>query len=118
MPLNPQQALALTEFTDYNKLIKEYLDEFAYRVLFDPTNASVSDFTPTAAQRTFILAVWNETRPDVLTKLAKIVKFIAVDTVNTATEVINLLRAGSVATTNVVFGVFKTEIPKLVTEEP
>ena len=118
MPLTPEQSLQLSAFTDFQPLVGEYLDEFLYRVLFDPTNASVSDFTPTAAQRTYILEVWNGSRPDVLPKLTKIIKFIAVDTVDTAAQVVQLLRAGSTGTTTVVYNVFKAEIPKLVAELP
>ena len=118
MPLTPEQSLQLSTFTDFQPLVGEYLDEFLYRVLFDPTDASVSDFTPTAAQRTYILEVWDGTRPDVLPKVAKIIKFIAVDTTNTAGQVIQLLRAGTTGTTTAVYNVFKTEIPKLVAELP
>ena len=100
MALTPEQALALSNFTDYNTLIQEYLDEFSYRVLFDPSDSSVSDFTPTTAQRAYILEVWNGTRPDAVVKLAKIIKYIAVDTLNTAAQVIQLLRAGSTGTTD------------------
>lgn len=119
MPLTPEQSLALsTNFTDFSPLVGEYLDEFLYRVLFDPTDASVSDFTPTAPQRAYILEVWNGQRPDVLPKMTKIIKFIAVDATNTAVQVIQLLRAGTAGTTTAVYNVFKTEIPKLVAELP
>ena len=118
MALTPEQALALSSFTDYNTLIQEYLDEFNYRVLFDPTDASVSDFTPTLAERAYILEVWNGARPDVVVKLAKIVKYIAVDTLDTAAQVIQLLRAGSTGTTTAVYNVFKQQIPLLVAELP
>lgn len=118
MALNPEQALALSSFTDFNPLVQEYLDEFCYLVLFDPTNAAVSDFTPSNPQRSFILDIWNETRPDVIRKLAKIIKYIAVGSQNTASEVIILLRTGSPATTTTVYDVFKTQIPLLRAEEP
>lgn len=118
MPLTPEQALSLSSFTDFTPLIGEYLDEFTYRVLFDPTHPSVSDFTPTDPQRDFILEIWDNKRPQTLTQLAKIIKFIAVDTQDTAGQVIQLLRAGNAGVTNAIYNVFKQQIPKLVAELP
>jgi hypothetical protein len=116
MPLSPEQSLALSQFTEFEPLVNEYIDEFAYRVLFDPTNPAVSDFTPTTAERDYIKQMWDGLLPRTKQQLAKIIKFVAVDSQNTAGDVIRLLRLGNTGTTNVLYNVFKAEIPKLVAE--
>lgn len=115
MALTPEQSLALSQFTDFKPLVDLYLDQFTYLVLFDPTNALVSDYTPTMGETTLIDDLWKNTRPEVKDQLAKIIKFVAVNTLNTAGEVIILLRAGAPSTVTAVFDVYKAEIPKIAT---
>lgn len=114
MALTPEQSLQLSTFTDFEPLVNEYLDEFTYLILFDPTNPLVSSYTPTAGESIFLREIFDDQRPLIKRQLAKIIKFTAVGSQDTAGQVIILLRNGAVGTTTVIFNIFKSEIPKLV----
>lgn len=117
MALNPEQSLYLETFTDFNPLVKQYIDEFLYLVIFIPTDPKVSDFTPTAAELAFLKELWEEKRPAQVAQLQKIIRYqfvIRFGSTNTAEEAILLLREGRNTTTNRIFAIFKEQIPLML----
>lgn len=118
MALTPEQALNLSTFTDFQPLVNVYLDSFLFLVLFDPSDPLVSDFTPTTPERDFIVEIWNEQRPRVKEQLSKVIRLRATVSLDTAGQVIQLLRAGANGTVNALFNIFKSEIPKLALTSP
>lgn len=118
--LTPEQSLALDTFTDFNPLVNVYLDNFLFLVLFDPTDARVSDFASsiTTPQRTFIQQMWINQQPQARNDLVKIIRFTATSTLNTAGEVIRVLRTGNTGTVTAVFNIFKVQIPLIISNIP